>query len=84
MRFDGILTLKGVVMAKKTPFGVTKAKSAKSPTGKPSKKSSAAKKMDKGDFSGGSKPIRKKTKKKKGFQKGTIPRVEEVLRRSGA
>ncbi len=57
-------------------------KKAKSPTGHPSKKSSAVKKMERGDFSGGH--AVKKKKKKKGFKKGTIPRVEEVLRRSGA
>ncbi len=72
-------------MPKKETFGVRKPKSVKSPTGRPSKKSSGVKKMEKGDFSGGARPKKKAVKKKKkGFQKGTIPRVEEVLRRSGA
>ncbi len=61
-------------------------KKAKSPTGKPSKKSSAVKKMEKGDFSGGPDVKKKKPKKKKkpAMRPGTIPRVEKGLEDAGA
>jgi hypothetical protein len=71
----------------KVKFGVRPQKKVKSPTGQPSKKSAGMKKFLKGDYSGGppvKKKAAKKNAKKKGFQKGTIPRVEEVLKRSGA
>ncbi len=69
-------------MPKKTKFGVRIPKKVKSPTGRPSKKSSGVKKMEKGDFSGGP-SVKKKAKKKKGFQKGTIPKIERALRKAG-
>jgi len=70
--------------SKKTPFGMRKTKSVKSPTGKPSKKSSAAKKAERGDYSGGKRPPKKKIKRKPKVQKGTIPKLEQALRDAGA
>ncbi len=63
-----------------------KTKKAKSPTGKASKKSSGVIKIEKGDFRGGKRPMTKKkpNKPRKGFKKGTIPRVEKGLRDADA
>ena len=72
-------------MAKhKTAYGMPKAKKAASPTGKPSKVKQAVKDMKAGDASGGTRPKKKAKAKKKGFVKGTIPKVEQALRKAGA
>jgi len=77
LRGDGLVKHKSKHKPKKVPFGVKVPKKVKSPTGHPSKKSAAVKKAEKGDF----KVI--KLKKKKGFTKGTIPRVEKALKDAG-
>lgn len=67
----------------KAKFGVKIPKKVKSPTGRPSKKSSGVKKMEKGDFSGGARP-KKKAVQKKRKRPGSNFRIEDALRRSGA
>ena len=67
---------------KKETFGVRKPRSVKSPTGRPSKKSSGVLKMERGDFSGGARP-KKKKKVKRDDRKGINMRIEDALRRSG-
>jgi len=69
---------------KKTKFGVKIPKSVPSPTGRPSKKSSGVKKMEKGDLSGGARPKKKKAVKKKSKRPTSNMRIEDALRRSGA